>query len=136
MSSVKEEGSYIQSPESRIEKLGLTFSLKNITSKGAIMVFDLTGKEASGGLQFGEDYSLQVEKNGQWENLPTILKDFGVKSIAYVITSNEKAERGIQWHWLYGSLAPGIYRISKRITDIRLNSGPVNYTVYAKFQIN
>lgn len=136
MSSAKEEGSYIESPESRIEKLGLTFTLKDITSKGATMVFDLREKGTSDGLEFGEDFALQVEKNGKWENVPTILKEYGVKSIAYKIQSNKTTERAIQWNWLYGSLSPGIYRISKSILDIRLNSGPVNYKVYAKFKIN
>lgn len=132
MSTVQETGSYIQSPESLIDKLGLTFTLKNITSKGATMVFELKNKETFNGLQYGADFSLQIEKDGKWEQVPTILKEFGVKAVAFTIPS----EREINWSYLYGSLTPGIYRLSKGVTDVRLNSGPVHYTVYAKFKIN
>ncbi|KAK8841979.1 hypothetical protein M9Y10_026190 [Tritrichomonas musculus] len=131
-------GNFIDSPESKIQKLGLSLSLKNITSTSATLVFTQDNKigTPTGELNYGEDFTLNIQKNGSWEQAPIVLEgEYGFNSIAYIITSNKTSEREIKWGWLYGSLKPGIYRINKTINDFR---GPGNYghhKISAQFKI-
>lgn len=132
------EGTYISSAESKINKIGLSFTLKNISRTGATLVFT-QGNEGTptGELEYGDDYTLEIQKNGKWEQAPIVLEgDYGFNSIAYIIPSKAASERELKWEWLYGALSTGDYRIVKSILDFR---GPGNfdkYTISAQFRLN
>lgn len=136
--SVKEGGAYVYSRESEPEQIGLSFSLKNISSSGATLVFrNYDAKAPTGSLEYGEDFLIEVQKNGVWEEVPVILEgDYAFNAVAFVIPAGDSSEQELNWEWLYGTLAPGTYRIRKSIQDFRGSGDFDKYTVYAQFILN
>lgn len=136
--SVKEGGAYIYNEESEIKEIALYFSLKNITPTGATLVFNQYDADApKGGLMYGEDFVIEVFKNGEWEEAPIPLEgNYGFNAIGIMLPCEEISERDIDWHWLYGELEPGEYRIGKSVDDF-IESGKFDkYMVYAHFVLN
>lgn len=135
--NMREGGAYLYDEESDINEIGLYFTLKNISSTGAVLVFNQYDAEAvTGELTYGDDYVLETKKNGEWESVPVIVEgNYGFHAIAYTITAGEKTESEIDWKWLYGELKPGEYRIGKSVNDFRKSGDYDSYTVYAHFQI-
>lgn len=136
--NVKEGGAYIYNAASEIEKIGLYFSLKHISPTGARLVFRQYDADApTGELQCGEDFLIEVQNNGTWEEAPVIVEgNYGFNSIAYRIAAKDTSEQELDWQWLYGTLAPGNYRIKKSIDDFRASGDYDQYTVYAYFILN
>lgn len=134
---IKEGGAYVYSEESQIEEIGLSLSLKNISSTGATLVFYCYDEAApTGYLQFGEDFTIEMQKNGKWEEAPIpIEENYAFHDEAYVI-KGDKAEMDMEWKWLYGELEPGEYRIKKSVDDFRASGDYDKYTVYAQFILN
>ena len=135
---VKEGGAYIYSTESNIEKLGLFFSLKNITPTGATLVFNQHYTDSpEGELIYGDDFVMEQKVNGNWEEAPIGVEgDYGFHDIAYTIENGDITESELDWEWLYGELAPGEYRIKKSVLDIVENGKNDKYTVCAYFILN
>lgn len=133
--SEKEGGAYIYCKESEIDALGLSFSLKNISSKGATIVFDQYDPDApTGELEFGSDFVLEALDNGKWEAVPVALEEkYGFDAVAYMIAAGEHAERELDWGWLYGELSAGEYRVGKVVHDFRETGDFDKYAVYAQF---
>ena len=136
--SVREGGAYIYSRESELEEIGLSFSLKNITPAGATLVFyQYDAGAATGSLEYGDDFLLEVQKNGVWEEIPVIPDgNYAFHSVAYPLSPKKSSEHELDWEWLYGSLASGTYRIQKSVTDFRATGDYDKYTVYAEFILN
>lgn len=135
---LKEGGAYVYNEESEISEIGLYFSLKNISSTGATLVFNQYDADApTGGLEYGEDFVIEQQRNGKWESVPVIVEgDYGFNAIAYMITAGDTTEKGLDWEWLYGALEPGEYRIKKTVNDSH-NSGDYDqYTICAYFILN
>ena len=134
----KEGGVYVYSEESEADKIGLHFSLKNISRSGATLVFDQYDAEApTGDLQHGSEFVLEILKDGEWEEAPvTIEGEYGFNEPAFMITAGERTEVELPWEWLYGELAAGEYRIKKRVMDFRGGGDYDVYTVYAQFILN
>lgn len=130
---VREGGANIYSEESRISEIALSFSLKNISSTGATLVFNQYDADAlTGELVYGEDFVIEMQNNGKWENAPIIVEgDYGFNEPAYMISPEDTVETKLSWEWLYGELAPGEYRIGKSILDYNNN-----YMIYAHFILN
>ena len=136
--NVKEGGAYVYNDESWIEEIDLYFSLKNISSTGATLVFSQHDADApKGELQYGEDYVIEVKKSGEWEKAPIVVKgNYGFDAIAILLPCGQISEREIDWEWLYGELEPGEYRIGKSVDDF-IESGKYDeYMVYAHFILN
>lgn len=135
---MREGGAYLYDEESDVSEIGLYFTLKNISSTGAVLVFNQYDAEAvTGKLTYGEDYVLETKKNGEWESVPVIVEgNYAFHAIGYTITSGEKTESEIEWKWLYGELKPGEYRIGKSVNDFRKSGDYDSYTVYAHFILN
>lgn len=133
--SVKEGGACIDSEESEIKEIALYFTLKNVTPTGATLVFNqYDAKAPKGELIYGEDFVIEVLKNGKWEEAPIPVEgNYAFTSIAIMLPCEEISEREVDWEWLYGELAPGEYRIGKSIDDF-IESGKFDeYMVYAHF---
>ncbi|MDE7477877.1 MAG: hypothetical protein K2M91_07995, partial [Lachnospiraceae bacterium] len=137
-SSVKEGGAYIYSDESELDKIGLSFSLKNISPTGATLVLTQYDADApTGEMEYGDDFVLEIQKDGAWEEVPIVLEgDYGFHDIAYVIPSGSTSEQELNWDWLYGALAPGNYRVIKSVMDFRGTGDYDKYTVSAQFVLN
>ena len=136
--SIKEGGVYIDSEDSEIKEIALYFSLKNITPTGATLVFNQYDANApKGELMYGEDFVIEVLKNGEWEEAPIPLEgNYGFNAIAIMLPCAEISEQEIDWEWLYGALEPGEYRIGKSVDDF-IESGKFDeYMVYAHFILN
>ena len=136
--SVKEGGAYVYSDESWINEVELHFSLKNISSTGATLVFNQHNADApKGELQYGEDFVIEVLKNGKWEEAPIPIEgNYGFNDIAIMLPGGEISEREINWEWIYGELEPGEYRIGKSVDDFIESGNYDKYMVYAHFILN
>ncbi|MDE7248372.1 MAG: hypothetical protein K2N82_00490 [Lachnospiraceae bacterium] len=136
--SEREGGAYIYHGESEITALGLDFSLKNISSAGATLVFHQYDPDApTGELDFGDEFELEVQNDGKWERVPDILEgEYGFNDIAHVIAAGQSLEVELSWEWIYGKLPAGEYRIKKEIFDFRGTGDYDKYTVYAHFILN
>ena len=86
---------------------------------------------------YGEDFLIEVLKKGEWEKAPISLEgNYGFNAIGIMLPCEEISERDIDWHWLYGELEPGEYRIGKSVDDF-IESGKFDkYMVYAHFILN
>ncbi len=114
--SVKEGGAYVYHEEAQIDEIGLYFSLKNISSTGASLVFKRYDVEApTGTLQFGDDFMIETKKDGGWEEGPVIVEgNYAFNAVAYMLTS-DMVEQELDWEWLYGELAPGDIGLEKAL---------------------
>lgn len=136
--NVKEGGACIDSEESEVKEIALYFALKNITPTGATLVFRQNDANApKGELMYGEDYVIEVLKDGEWEEAPIPVEgNYAFDAIAIMLPCEEISEREVDWEWLYGELAPGEYRIGKSVDDF-IESGIFDeYMVYAHFILN
>lgn len=136
--TIKEGGAYIYRPESEVDQIGLSFSLKNISPTGATLVFQCYDPDApTGELDTSDDYVLEVQKDGIWDEVPIILEgNYGFNALAYIIATDNTTELELSWKWLYGTLPPGTYRIQKSIMDFRETGDYDKYIVYAQFVLN
>lgn len=132
--NVKEGGAYIYGSESQINEIGLSFSLKNISSTGATLIFRQYDADApKGELIFGDDYFIEVQRDGKWESVPVVIENAAFNAIGHIIFPDDSAEQEISWEWLYGELAPGEYRIGKSILESNESGGHQTYMIYAQF---
>lgn len=120
------------------DEWGLTLATKDVTPRGATLVFRQNGEKPEGKLQWGQAYTLEEYKNGEWVAFPLLpeAKNVAFHQVAYLLDDGTKGfETGVNWYPLYGELAPGIYRISK---DVMLFRGTADYdtkTYYAEFVV-
>ncbi|MCM1184770.1 MAG: hypothetical protein NC337_15490 [Roseburia sp.] len=134
---IREGGAYVDSHGSEIEQIGLFFSLKNISPTGATMVFRQYDATApTGTVQYGDAYTIQMEKDGVWQAVPTVIENYGFNLVAFTLAADETREQEIKWDWLYGALEPGSYRLVKSVMDFRDTGDFDEYTVYAYFILN
>lgn len=135
--SIKEGGAFIRSSESEADKIGLYVTLKAITPSGATLVFEQYDEKApTGNLEYGSDFVLEILKENTWEEVPVIPDNYGFHEVAWSIAKKDTTEQEIDWTWIYGTLAPGVYRIQKQIMDFRDTGDYDKYTVYAQFLLN
>lgn len=136
--SAREGGAYVYSRESEVDQIGLSFSLKNISPSGATLVLRNYDTNApTGQLEYGDDFAIEVQRDGIWEEVPVSLEgNYAFHDVAYTIPAGDSTEQMLDWEWLYGTLAPGTYRIKKRVLDFRATGDYDTYTVYAQFLLN
>ncbi|MCI9337017.1 MAG: hypothetical protein HFH93_05660 [Lachnospiraceae bacterium] len=135
---MREGGAYVYETESENERIGLYLSLEGISPSGAMLCYNQYDKEApTGQLQDGDDFSIEVKKDGKWEEAPIVVEgDYGFHDIAYTIFTNDTTRRELSWEWLYGELTPGEYRIRKKVMDFRGTGDYDQYEIYAYFILN
>lgn len=137
-SATREGGAYVNNNEYDLDQIGLSFTLKNISPAGATLVFCNYDADApTGELEYGDDFLLEIQKDSVWEEVPVTLEgNYGFHAIAYVIPAEGCSDQELNWEWLYGTLAPGTYRIRKSIHDFRGSGDYDEYTAYAQFILN
>ena len=113
---------------------GLTLSAKDVTESGLTLVCTQSGGELTGELQTGSDYKLIVLKEA-WEDVPTIIEDYGWTAEAYMIAKDDVTEFEIKWEWLYGKLPAGTYRLVKGFTDFRESGDYDNFDYWIEFEV-
>jgi len=113
---------------------GLTLSVKNVTESGLTLVCTQSGGELTGELQTGSDYKLIVLKEA-WEDVPTIIEDYGWDMIAYGVAKDDVTEFEYNWEWLYGKLPAGTYRMVKGFTEYRESGDYDNFAYWTEFEI-
>ena len=97
---------------------GIDFSLKDVTSGSATLVFNQKDGNAKGELQTGAEFSIEKYENGNWKAVPTNpLIDYAWHMVAYQIKKNDVTEFECEWKWLYGELENGHYRLNKKVID-------------------
>lgn len=118
INSSSSESSSVQTAE---DSWGLILSVKNVTPTGLTLVITQEGGSPTGTLQYGSDYTLEVEQDGTWQNVPDILDgNFAWDGMAYLVTMDGETEQAVDWDWLFGPLSPGHYRLlSKEFVDFR-----------------
>lgn len=128
---------FVFGPESELIDIGLSLSLKDISNTKATLVFQQWDSTFNGELSFGDDFSLFVKTGDTWSEAPIVLEgDYGFNAIAYNITNDGITESEVNWDWLYGSLAPGEYRITKSVMNYRAPGDFDKYEISADFIIN
>lgn len=113
---------------------GITLSVKDVTDSGLTLVCTQSGGEADGELQTGSDYKLIVSKEA-WEDVPTIIEDYGWTAEAYMIAKDDVTEFEINWEWLYGKLPKGTYRLTKGFMNFRGSGDYDNFPYWIEFEI-
>lgn len=117
INSSSSESSSVQIAE---DSWGLILSVKNVTPTGLTLVITQEGGSPTGTLQYGSEYTLEVEQDGTWQNVPDIVDgNFAWDGMAYLVTMDGETEQAVDWDWLFGPLSPGHYRLSKKFMDFR-----------------
>lgn len=100
-----------------VEKLdGISINIKEntLSMDGAtIVITDLSNMNNT----YGEWFRIDKKEKGNWKNLKPIIDNYAFNLIGYHVDSNNKLELEHDWHWLYGSLSKGKYRIVKEVNN-------------------
>ena len=111
---------------------GVSVELLDVTPTSAKLgILNTSDKE----VLYGEDYSLQVFKNNDWEAVPYVIENWGFHSIGYSPQKNVRTEWDADWEWLYGKLEPGQYRMVKSFMDFRETGDYTDYHYFIEFEI-
>ncbi len=103
----------------RIKALGLSLSAKDITPTGLTLLYTQRGSTPTGTLQTGTDYKLEQAADGAWQAVAPKIENYAWNSMAYLIEKDGETEQEINWEYLYGTLSPGMYRLTKEVMDLR-----------------
>ena len=90
----------------------VTIQISDISSSGANLVITDTNPEP---YVYGEWFKLQKEVNGQWQDVPPVVDNYGFHEIGYLPNNKGEVTFVINWEWLYGKLPAGTYRIFKEV---------------------
>ena len=90
----------------------VTIQISDISSSGANLVITDTNPEP---YVYGEWFKLQKEVNGQWQDVPPVIDNYGFHEIGYLPNNKGEVTFVINWEWLYGKLPAGTYRIFKEV---------------------
>ena len=114
---------------------GLRLETKDVTFEGATVIFNQFGKETDGELQTGEAFYIERLSGNKWVSIETNpLFDYAFHQVAYSINKNGITEFDTEWHWLYGALGSGKYRIAKEVTNFRGTGDYDKQVYYAYFE--
>ncbi|MBE5871627.1 MAG: hypothetical protein E7294_10260 [Lachnospiraceae bacterium] len=103
---------------------GLFVTAENVTAKKATLVFEQKDVPIEGELSFGEDFVLQKKEGKIWKEADIVLEgEYGFNDIAHLITPEDRTEYEYDWEWLYGTLAPGEYRVGINVSHRKDESG-------------
>ena len=124
-----------EDPSVDTDPWGITLSIKDITNKGLTLVCSRRDGNATGELQTGSPYFLEVYDDGGWISVEAIDDENVTWTMIAISIPEGRTEWQINWESIYGELAAGRYRIGKEITDFR---GPGDFEkqmYYAEFEL-
>lgn len=114
---------------------GLRLEAKNVTPNGATIVFKQKGGNVTGELQTGEAFWIERLSGNKWVAVDTLpLIDYAFYMVAYMVNCDGETELATNWHWLYGALGGGRYRIAKEVMDFRGTGDFDEQIYYAYFE--
>ena len=90
----------------------VTIQISDISSTGATLVITDTNPEP---YLYGEWYKIQRKTEGGWQDVPTVIDNYGFHEIGYLPNNKGEVTFVINWEWLYGKLPAGTYRIFKEV---------------------
>lgn len=90
----------------------VTIQISDISSSGATLVITDTNPEP---YLYGEWYKIQRLTDGQWQDVPPVIDNYGFHEIGYLPNDKGEVTFVINWEWLYGKLPAGTYRIFKEV---------------------
>ena len=112
---------------------GVSLTVEEVTPNGATVVFTAEGEAPAGRLLGGNDYWVQVEQNGVWEDVVKAPEpSFTTES--YDVTNIRRHK--IDWQWRYGTLPSGHYRIGKSVTYQEASKPTETVTIWAEFTLS
>ena len=115
---------------------GLRLDTKDVSGKGATIVFNQKGGNVTGELVVGDEFYLERKNGNKWISVDTKpLIDYAFHMVAYRIFQGGKLEFRTDWEWLYGELGTGQYRIKKEVMDFKQTADYVEQVYYAYFDI-
>lgn len=109
---------------------GVAMEASYVTPKGIHLVFTNHTDEE---YMFGDDYELQVWKDGKWCSVDYIIDNAAFNSIGYLLEGESSAGWDVKWTYFHGILPEGQYRITKTIS--KETPGSENYRLAAEFYI-
>jgi len=100
---------------------GIRLDTENVTSTGLTLLCTQSGGEFEGELHTGSPFSLSVYKDDQWQPVEETPSEYERTWTmeAWMIPKNDVVRWDVNWEFLYGELEPGLYRITKSITNWR-----------------
>ena len=108
-----------------------TLKVERFSQNGAMILFENTDIPGDYLLLAGNDYVLQVSKDGTWQDLPIKKDSVTWVTDAFVLSAVPRDD--IDWEWLYGNLPAGHYRIGKNVALCKNDQILDRSTVYAEF---
>ncbi len=116
---------------------GITLKAENVTTASATLVISHSGKNHSGELSYGSEFSLQVWRDNAWEKVPYIV-DEGIITWtmeAYLLPVGGVNNHELKWDYIYGELPKGRYLLTKEFQNF-LDIGNVEKATFsAEFEI-
>ncbi len=111
---------------------GVSMEVVYVNNQGIKLSFlNKTDKD----IQFGDDYSLEMKKDGKWYAVDYIIENFGFHSIAYVAQKDVLANWEVDWTYFHGILPRGTYRIVKSVADFKGTGDFSTYNLAAEFVV-
>lgn len=114
----------------------LYVSARDINPGGMMLCFERRSPSDEmyiGELACGEQFTLEILKDGQWAEAPRVigLEELSWIELAYVLPEYKTTEQDVSWESIYGELAPGSYRLVKEI----INESSEKRDYYVRFDI-
>lgn len=129
--SKKEELTLIETDDT----WGIVLLAQEVKPTGLTLICSQKDGTLTGELQTGEKFWLEKNEQGEWGEIKPF-QDPTWESTAYIIKTQSLTQWTIHWNDLYGTLAPGHYRIGKEIQDFRGGSDYDEKAYYAEFEID
>lgn len=110
----------------------VTMTVTYATNKGVnLVLMNLSDKN----MQCGDDYELQMLKDGEWYRVDYIIDNWAFTAIAYMMPQNEPVNMCVNWKYFHGILPVGQYRIVKEVMDFRGTGDYTTYRLAAEFAV-
>ena len=114
------------------ELTGVKMIVSAVTAEGAtVTCTNSTDKE----IVFGDDYELQVQKDGKWYQVKYMIDNAAFNAIGYSLLQDMSFDWDVNWTYFHGSLPPGHYRITKSALDFRGTGDFTKYNLAAEFEV-
>lgn len=91
--------------------------IQNVSPNGISFHFE---NKTENSYTYGEDYVLYVREGNDWRIVDPIIEKWGFNAIGYSLEPQSITDTiTIDWHWLFGKLPLGEYKIQKAVLFIR-----------------
>lgn len=97
-----------------VEVENVSISISDFTPTGGKLIIKDTNEPP---YTYGSFYILETQKDGEWYELQTKIKNYGFTDIGYLPNENGEVIFNLNWKELYGELPRGTYRILKQVNQ-------------------